>query len=170
MPRKLSFDYINSQTKIAIKCGKCSHSYDIRFGYYSSGGRCGRCLFSKGESEVERCLLTKDIYFEPQKRIPECRHIIPLPFDFYCELEIYETDHVRFIIPFLIEYNGKQHYQSIPYFGGEKTFKARQRNDNIKLKYCVKEDIYLLVIHYKDYKRIDEVLDSYIEFLVKDTS
>nr|QBK86030.1 MAG: restriction endonuclease [Marseillevirus LCMAC101] len=166
----ISKTYINANTKIEIECNNCCYRYFIRFADYKNGDRCGICRLSKGEREVEKYLLEKNIWFARQKKFPDCKHILSLPFDFYCEYLVEETDKLRFIIPFLIEYNGRQHYQPISIFGGEKYFNARQRNDGIKLRYCEKEDIYLLVIPYTDYKRIEEVIDSYIEFLLKDTS
>lgn len=164
----LSDDYVNSLTKITVKCSQCYHSYNITFQHYSRGVRCGRCISSKGESEVERCLLKKGVYFEAQKRIPECRHIRQLPFDFYGELKIDEKGPVRYIAPFLIEYNGIQHYQPVDKFGGQKSFDKLQINDKIKEKYCKDNDIPFLVISYKDYKRVDTILDDFIQNILND--
>ena len=166
----LSNDYINCATKLKVKCGQCYHTYNITFQHYSRGVRCGRCISSKGESEVERCLLEKDIYFETQKRIPECRHIKQLPFDFYCKLKIDEKDHIRFIAPFLIEYNGIQHYKPIDKFGGQKSFDSLTRNDKIKENYCKDNDIPFLVISYKDYKKVNTILDDFIQNILDDLS
>ncbi len=164
----LSNDYVNCMIKLKVKCGQCYHTYNITFQHYSRGVRCGRCISSKGESEVERCLLEKGIHFEAQKRIPECCHIRPLPFDFYCKLEIDEKGPVRFIAPFLIEYNGIQHYKPVDKFGGQKSFDTLTRNDKIKEKYCKDNDIPFLVISYKDYKRVNTILDDFIESILDD--
>lgn len=51
-------------------------------------------------------------------------------------------------IKYAIEYNGKQHYEPIEYFGGEKQFKNQKRRDNIKRKFCKKNNIKLIEIPY----------------------
>ena len=35
-----------------------------------------------------------------------------------------------------IEFNGKQHYEPIDFFGGVDRFEKQQINDNIKVNYC----------------------------------
>ena len=51
-----------------------------------------------------------------------------------------------------IEYQGKQHYQVVEYFGGENGLKERQRNDLIKKNYCIEKNIQLLEIQYGETK------------------
>lgn len=59
----------------------------------------------------------------------------------------------------LIEYNGKQHYYSIPYFGGEDTLKRQKVNDAIKEKYCQDNNIKLIRIPYWDFNNIESILE-----------
>ena len=58
----------------------------------------------------------------------------------------------------LIEFQGKQHYEPIEYFGGQKQFEKQQRYDQKKREYCMKNDIGLLCIPYtstaKDIEKI----------------
>ena len=49
-----------------------------------------------------------------------------------------------------VEYDGKQHYESIEFFGGEEGLKYRQENDKAKTKYCKDNDIKLLRIKYDE--------------------
>ena len=56
----------------------------------------------------------------------------------------------------LIECQGEQHNSSIDYFGGKESFEKRQRYDNMKKEYCLKHNISLLYIPYKDYKNISK--------------
>ena len=60
-----------------------------------------------------------------------------------------------------IEYNGKQHYEPIDYFGGEKTFKYTLKNDKIKIDYCKKNNILLHIIRYDENieERMKEILN-----------
>lgn len=49
---------------------------------------------------------------------------------------------------FAIEYNGRQHFEPITFFGGEEEFKTQQERDKRKEKYCEDNNIDLLVIPY----------------------
>ena len=63
--------------------------------------------------------------------------IVKLRFDFF--LPEYNT---------LIEYQGEQHYRSVPLFGGDEGYKRRQENDRIKRDYCKSNNIKLIEIPY----------------------
>ena len=58
----------------------------------------------------------------------------------------------------LIEYNGKQHYKSIEYFGGGKSLEIQQKRDFSKKQYCIKNNIKLIEISYLDFNNIEEIL------------
>lgn len=66
---------------------------------------------------------------------------------------------------FLIEYQGRQHYTPSQ-FGNISLEKAKQnlqecqRRDKIKLDYCMNHNIDLLIISYKDYDSIDEIITN----------
>jgi hypothetical protein len=49
-----------------------------------------------------------------------------------------------------IEYNGIQHYEPIKYFGGIEEFDKRIERDKIKIEYCKKNNIRLIVIKYNE--------------------
>ena len=59
-----------------------------------------------------------------------------------------------------IEFNGRQHYESIAYFGGDEHFQIQKKHDEIKRQYCQDNGIYLLVIPYWDIDDIDNILDE----------
>ena len=48
----------------------------------------------------------------------------------------------------LIEFQGRQHYEPIDYFGGQEQFEKQQRYDKKKREYCTKHNIGLLLIPY----------------------
>ena len=102
---------------------------------------CGCLAKSHGEIVVEEILKENNIKYKCQHRFDDCKNERCLPFDFY--LPEYNI---------CIEYQGKQHYQVVDYFGGEKGFKERQRNDAIKKKYCADNNITLLEIQYGETK------------------
>jgi len=49
-----------------------------------------------------------------------------------------------------IEYDGIQHFKPIEYFGGEESFLSLKKRDKIKTDFCIKNNIKLLRIGYKD--------------------
>lgn len=51
---------------------------------------------------------------------------------------------------FLIEYQGKQHYEASPKFGGKKGLYQQQFNDNKKRRFCALHDYKLLEIPYTE--------------------
>ena len=90
-----------------------------------------------------------DIDFIPQKTFDGCKYKNKLPFDFY--LPDYNI---------CIEFQGEQHYKSIEYFGGEKTFKLTLLRDKIKMEYCRDNNIPLIVIKFDE--NIEEKLNNLI--------
>ena len=54
----------------------------------------------------------------------------------------------------LIEYQGKQHYNSVNCFGGKIEFDKRIEYDNLKKQYCKRNNIKLVEIPYWDYNKI----------------
>lgn len=49
-----------------------------------------------------------------------------------------------------IEYNGRQHYESVECFGGVSEFKNIQKRDTIKRSYCDDNGIRLITIKYDE--------------------
>jgi very-short-patch-repair endonuclease len=62
----------------------------------------------------------------------------------------------------LIEYDGRQHFESVDLFGGQEGFERRKLNDEIKNKYCIKNGIHLLRISH-----LEDVDSKLNDFLVK---
>lgn len=141
--------YVHNAVKIKHKCLKCGFIWDAKPSGLLSGYGCPRCNKSKGENKILDWLISNDIRYEQQKRFDNCRHINPLPFDFY--LPDYNT---------CIEYQGEQHYRPVEIFGGEKEYNDRVRNDNIKRKFCKDNDIRLLEIPFD--KDVNEELSIFL--------
>ena len=49
-----------------------------------------------------------------------------------------------------IEYDGKQHYEPIDYFGGLNSLKSQNIKDEIKNKFCQEKGIQLIRIRYDE--------------------
>lgn len=54
------------------------------------------------------------------------------------------------LIDFIIEYQGKQHYEPSSKFGGKKGFYQQQYNDNLKRRFCALHGFNLVEIPYTD--------------------
>ena len=113
------------------------------------GTGCPRCNDSKGEKTIRKWLTEHNITYNSQKRFDDCCDKTSLPFDFY--LPDYNC---------CIEYDGKQHYEAIEWFGGQSAFKYTQKHDKIKTDYCKKNNIKLLRIPY--FKNIEEELNNFL--------
>ncbi|MBR2490385.1 MAG: hypothetical protein IKB65_02760 [Ruminiclostridium sp.] len=61
-----------------------------------------------------------------------------------------------------IEYQGKQHYEPVEYFGGEEHFKHQQENDEKKRSLCNENGVYLIEWPYTE-EITDRNLQSYLE-------
>lgn len=72
-----------------------------------------------------------------------------MPFDFYFPF----ADRW-----FLIEYQGRQHYEAVSAFGGEESLCITQSTDLIKSKWCKDNGYHLIIISYKDYEKIGSII------------
>jgi hypothetical protein len=132
-------EYINSLIKIKIICPIHGIFEQTPSAHINNKYGCSFCDESKGEISIKQFLNDKNIIFESEKRFKECRNVLTLPFDFY--LPNYNT---------CIEFDGKQHFEPIKYFGGEKEFKKLQKRDQIKNEYCKNNNIHLIRIKYNE--------------------
>lgn len=128
--------YKRRMVKCLCECGNihiCSIN-DLTSGHVFS---CGCYKKSKGEIMISEILDTLGIVYIEQQSFEDCKNIKRLRFDFYLpELKI------------CIEYDGKQHYEPVEYFGGEDRFIIQKQNDEIKAQYCLDNNIKLLRIKY----------------------
>lgn len=132
-------EYNGVTSKALIRHNKCGNIYrqePTRIINENVG--CPFCYMSKGENVIKDYLEENKYNFKEQVRIPDCKHIRPLPFDF----GIYDDNEN---LLFLIEYDGIQHYY--PKFG-EKQFMDTKRNDKIKTDFCKRNNIPLIRIKY----------------------
>lgn len=142
--------YIRRSDSFMVECIICGAIWRKDCTHFERG--CPFCLMSKGEVKIENFLNKKGIKFEKQKKFSECKNILPLPFDFYLKDK-----------KVLIEYNGKQHYEEMEFFGGIKSFLEQKKRDKIKVKYCKENNIPLLIIPYTEYERIEEIVSDFLE-------
>lgn len=132
------------ESRVLVK-HSCGFVYSVSCqSILQGGGICPKCKkeHSRGERRIQHFLdnMNLDYYYEYPKELEG--HI--LRFDFY----IPSKDKY-------IEYQGRQHYMPVEYFGGKETFERQKQYDQIKRKYC-KE--HLIEISYKDFENIESIL------------
>ena len=130
--------YKNRRNKITIIC-KHHGEFQQTSRSHLSGTGCPSCKTSKGENDIAKWLTDANIKFIRQHKFIDCVNKQQLKFDFYCQT-----------INTCVEYDGKQHYTPIKYFGGQKGFDLTMTRDKIKTDYCKEKGIRLIRIPYWD--------------------
>jgi len=141
-------NYINNKTKVKIIC-PVHNEFLQRPNDHLSGRGCPMCKESTGELKIRKILEKNNINFIYQKRFKKCINKSSLSFDFY--LPKYNI---------CIEFDGKQHYESINFFGGKDGLKNSIKRDKIKNKYCKNNNIILIRIKYNE--NVEKILNEYL--------
>lgn len=115
---------------------------------------------SIGEQKIDRWLIDNGYDFETEKIIDGCKHEKHLRFDFI----IYKEDRSVLLV---IEFDGKQHYEPVGFFGGDDGFALTRVRDGIKDSFCEKNGIPLLRIPYFKEKDIPKILKVNVKNLTK---
>ncbi len=143
----LSKEYIDNIHDLKWKCNLCNEIFYNAWVYVYGDGGCNLCTISKGENRIKQFLKLYNIEYIHQYVFDNCKNKRVLRFDFY--LPQYNL---------CIEFNGKQHYESVDLFGGEEYLELRKKLDKIKFDYCINNNINILVVPYWDYNNIEEIL------------
>ena len=100
---------------------------------------------SRGEIKIREILEEAGLNFKMEYIFPDLKtsNGRPLIFDF-----VVVDDDGK--IDFLIEYQGKQHYEPSNKFGGKRGFFQQQYNDNQKRRFCALHDLRLIEIPYTE--------------------
>lgn len=123
-------------------CGLCGNIFialpaKVNNGHITS---CGCRIQSSGEEYIKGILDGMKVAFETQYTFEDCKYVNLLRFDF----AIMQNDELLG----LIEYDGKQHFEPIEFFGGQKGFEETKKRDSIKNAYCKSHNIPLLRLPY----------------------
>jgi Zn finger protein HypA/HybF involved in hydrogenase expression len=139
----------NKVKYIKLKCKKCNHIFNqIVDNHLNKLNGCIICKSaSKGVEQIEKYLVSNSIKYIREKSFDDCKHIRKLFFDFYLPEQ-----------NILIEFNGRQHYEPVNYFGGKNKFENQKIKDDIKVNFCSDKNIKLLIISYKETKNIPTIL------------
>ena len=167
----LSSSYVNMKDKVKVECLNCNHIMKTTMNsVVNSYKRCDNCCNSKstGELLVERAL-SKNINvvkFKPEfsfgkkswRDYDEGFSFYdrgPLRVDFKVELSNGEW--------VFIEFDGKQHFTPVDYFGGEDYFNTLRYHDLLKTSYFKFNSFSLLRISYSDIRNTESLVDEFIQ-------
>jgi len=143
-------NYKHSMKNIEIICPKHGSFWQLPNNHLSLKTGCPKCAQesseSKGERKVREFLESNNIKYSQEVKLFDNYR-----FDFY--LEDLNT---------VIEYDGKQHFEPVEYFGGLEGLKKTQERDKIKEDYCLKNDIRIIRIKYIDFNKIEKILSGTI--------
>lgn len=148
--------YIGAKHTVKIICRQ--HGvFEQTAGNHMAGKGCHVCDSSYGETAVYGILTELGFSFKTEVKFDGCKNRNVLPFDF----QVFTDDGFS-----LIEFHGRQHYEPVSYFGGEKAFQSTIKRDSIKSDWAIENNIPLLVIHYKEFEVGKEHLKSMlVDFL-----
>lgn len=117
---------------------------------------CGCKIQSSMERSIETFLKSLNIKYETQKRFPDCKYHYTLAFDF----ALYNDSDDLLC---LIEYDGRQHFQPVEFFGGEESYTESLERDKIKDDYCKENSIRLIRFDYT--MNIDEIKECILNII-----
>lgn len=145
-------EYQNMHIKVNIIC-KIHGVFKQTPNNHLGGKGCPICNESKGEKTIKYFLDEWCVDYVQEKTFDGCKNIQSLYYDFYLPNN-----------NLLIEYDGKQHYIPIDFFGGENALEQRKINDKIKNEFAKNNNINLLRISFNDFNNIEVLLNKHIQF------
>ena len=150
------YDYSNTvftgvDAMVTYVCRSCKAEVTQLAYSHLIGKGCNWCNESQGERSIRYFLDEQGIQYEREKRFPDCVDQRPLRFDF-CLTNL-KT---------LIEFDGRQHFEVVPAFGGQDAFEAGQRRDDLNNTWAADNGWRMIRIRFDEdaASRLDEELGS----------
>jgi len=123
--------------------------------HHINGVGCPKCKESKGEQKIRLYLEQNDIEYIRENTFDDCKYKRLLPFDFYLPKH-----------NICIEFDGEQHFNPVRYSKDNTLMISKLHNihirDDIKTRYCIKNNIGLIRIPYWDINNINTILHDNI--------
>lgn len=134
-------NYVNYNTKVTIICPEHGEFQQTPQEHLRGSG-CPKCNQSKGEVLVENILKELKLPYKTQ---------VPIYHKIFSQAKVVVDFIVKFNnIPYIIEYNGIQHYIPVEHFGGLIKFEKQQLRDNQLRAFCKKYKVPLIEIKYSE--------------------
>lgn len=139
-------EYNGMHSKVLVRHDECGFIWGITPANLKLGKGCPKCnkRMSKGEQAIKIWLDNNNVEYIWHYPLTINGHSLKV--DFYLP-----------VLDLYIEYNGEQHYESVPFFGGDEKLKKQQYNDNLKQSFLGSK---LLIISYLDFDKIEDILKS----------
>jgi len=141
-------EYKGSKNFIKFQCLKCGHIWEAKPDKIKNGSGCPKCAYSKGEDILSRIFNKLNIKYIPQYSFDDLKIKGKLRFDFYLS-----NNNI------LIEFDGIQHFEKVKYFNDKKGLEKTQLSDKLKEEYCKQNNIPLIRISYKDFNKLENLLE-----------
>lgn len=110
---------------------------------------------SKGEQKIFDLLKSVAVPFVQEKKFIECKDLAPLPFDFYLNSPNFGE--------YVIEYDGEQHFKSIPGFDN---FNKTRKHDLLKNRFCWQHNIKIIRIPFNAEFELNDLSLATTRFLL----
>ena len=146
--------YLGKDKKVTIICPIHGEFHQLA-GHHMKGVGCPHCLRSKGEDKISDYLNNNNVVFIPQYIIPND--------NLFCDRKTLRVDFYLKDFNAIIEFNGKQHYEPVKYFGGEDKFESQIDRDNALRQYCNERKIKLIEIPYNEINNIETILNKQLK-------
>lgn len=146
-------NFSNLDKRVIVEHEACGTHFEVNLNSFLNKGRgcpvCYPVTKSYGERLITKILKKHKVGFVSQKKFSDLVDTMPLSYDFYIESK-----------NVLIEYDGKQHYQPVDFFGSNEGYKRGKLHDKMKDEYALNHQIKLLRIpyYYNNYKDIENIL------------
>ena len=142
--------YVNTDTKIEFRCIKKRHgSFQSTPHSILRGNGCPICRMSSGERKILFWLRDNSIEHKYQWRVNKHVGNGQFIYDFF--LPKLKT---------LIEFDGRQHFEPVEAWGGEKGLAKTRRNDKLKNEYAILKGLNLIRIKYTEFEDLEEILSD----------
>lgn len=149
--------YKNSRSNIKVKHIKCGKTFYPNARNLARGMGCPFCNksnSSKGAKKIAEILEKLKVDFIREFPIKTSRR----------QKRFYRFDFAIFNekddIIAVIEYDGKQHFEPVDFFGGNKGLKETQKRDKKKNEYCYKNNIPIYRIPYWEFENIETIINT----------
>lgn len=149
--------YTRKNNPIIITCPKHGDFVTTPTSHIYKHSHCPQCQETIGEGHVRQVLIKLGYNFQSQQTI-------------YINNKMFRIDFIvtHNNMQYYIEYNGKQHYEDVPFFSKHRSFDKQCERDDFIRTYCCNAQIPLLEIKYTS--KPEDIEQQIIQFLNNELS
>lgn len=139
----------DTSSKLFFDCRLCFRRWEARINCVVGGSGCPYCDLSRGESEVEKALVSRGIEFRRR---------------FVIESRLYDYQFEFGGRMFLLELDGSEHFTYIPFYHKDLvTYRSKQDIDIEKTCYAISRGFSIIRIDYLSVGNVDSVIQEALE-------